>query len=118
MLTTTAYHEREVRDIINILVVQAIHKASAAVPDHGPHPAKDTLHAIQAAQLTAERDKRALIAASEGRRQDPAPVASGHDGLLNEDRTDSCGSGGVFRLALQRASATDPTDHFLRLPFA
>ncbi|GAB5100121.1 SPFH/Band 7/PHB domain protein [Caballeronia sp. LP006] len=39
-------------------------------------PPKDILHAMQA-QITAEREKRALIAASEGRKQEQINIASG-----------------------------------------
>lgn len=39
-------------------------------------PPKEILHAMQA-QITAEREKRALIAASEGRRQEQINIASG-----------------------------------------
>jgi regulator of protease activity HflC (stomatin/prohibitin superfamily) len=39
-------------------------------------PPKEILHAMQA-QITAEREKRALIAASEGRKQEQINIASG-----------------------------------------
>jgi regulator of protease activity HflC (stomatin/prohibitin superfamily) len=39
-------------------------------------PPKEILHAMQA-QITAEREKRALIAASEGRKQEQINLASG-----------------------------------------
>ncbi|MDO9201188.1 MAG: SPFH domain-containing protein, partial [Hydrogenophaga sp.] len=39
-------------------------------------PPKEILHAMQA-QITAEREKRALIAASEGRRQEQINIATG-----------------------------------------
>ena len=39
-------------------------------------PPKEILHAMQS-QITAEREKRALIAASEGRRQEQINIATG-----------------------------------------
>ncbi|MFX6027682.1 paraslipin, partial [Acinetobacter baumannii] len=39
-------------------------------------PPKEILHAMQA-QITAEREKRALIAASEGRKQEQINIATG-----------------------------------------
>src|SRR6218665_3920875 len=66
----------EERDIINAQVVQAIDEAALnwgvkvlryEIKDLTPP--KEILHAMQQ-QITAEREKRALIAASEGRRQE------------------------------------------------
>src|SRR3954462_6485662 len=66
----------EERDIINAQVVQAIDEAALnwgvkvlryEIKDLTPP--KEILHAMQS-QITAEREKRALIAASEGRRQE------------------------------------------------
>ena len=73
----------EERDIINAQVVQAIDEAALnwgvkvlryeikdlTLP-------KEILHAMQQ-QITAEREKRALIAASEGRRQEQINIATG-----------------------------------------
>lgn len=73
----------EERDIINAQVVAAIDEAALnwgvkvlryEIKDLTP-PA-EILHAMQA-QITAEREKRALIAASEGRRQEQINIADG-----------------------------------------
>jgi regulator of protease activity HflC (stomatin/prohibitin superfamily) len=73
----------EERDIINGQVVQAIDEAAVTwgvkvlryeIKDLTP-PA-EILHAMQR-QITAEREKRALIAASEGRRQEQINIATG-----------------------------------------
>jgi len=73
----------EERDMINAQVVAAIDEAalnwgvkvlSYEIKDLTP-PA-EILHAMQA-QITAEREKRALIAASEGRRQEQINIATG-----------------------------------------
>jgi regulator of protease activity HflC (stomatin/prohibitin superfamily) len=73
----------EERDHINGLVVAALDQAA---PNWGVKvlryeikdltPPKEILHAMQA-QITAEREKRALIAASEGRRQEQINIATG-----------------------------------------
>jgi regulator of protease activity HflC (stomatin/prohibitin superfamily) len=73
----------EERDHINTTVVNAIDESAAnwgvkvlryEIKDLTP-PA-DILHAMQA-QITAERGKRALIAASEGRKQEQINIATG-----------------------------------------
>ncbi len=73
----------EERDIINAQVVQAIDEAALnwgvkvlryEIKDLTP-PA-DILRSMQA-QITAEREKRALIAGSEGRRQEQINIATG-----------------------------------------
>ena len=73
----------EERDIINAQVVQAIDEAALnwgvkvlryEIKDLTP--LKEILHAMQQ-QITAEREKRALIAASEGRRQEQINIATG-----------------------------------------
>ena len=73
----------EERDIINAQVVSAIDEAALnwgvkvlryEIKDLTPP--KEILHAMQA-QITAEREKRALIAASEGRRQEQINIATG-----------------------------------------
>ncbi len=73
----------EERDIINVHVVQAIDEAALnwgvkvlryEIKDLTPP--KEILHAMQA-QITAEREKRALIAASEGRRQEQINIPTG-----------------------------------------
>jgi len=73
----------EERDIINAQVVQAIDEAALnwgvkvlryEIKDLTPP--KAILHAMQQ-QITAEREKRALIAASEGRRQEQIDIATG-----------------------------------------
>jgi regulator of protease activity HflC (stomatin/prohibitin superfamily) len=73
----------EERDIINAQVVNAIDEAALnwgvkvlryEIKDLTP-PA-EILHAMQA-QITAEREKRALIAASEGRKQEQINIATG-----------------------------------------
>src|SRR6186713_1451247 len=73
----------EERDIINAQVVQSIDEAALnwgvkvlryEIKDLTPP--KEILHAMQA-QITAEREKRALIAASEGRRQEQINIATG-----------------------------------------
>jgi regulator of protease activity HflC (stomatin/prohibitin superfamily) len=70
-------------DIINAQVVQAIDEAALnwgvkvlryEIKDLTPP--KEILHAMQQ-QITAEREKRALIAASEGRRQEQINIATG-----------------------------------------
>src|SRR3982750_1702894 len=73
----------EERNIINAQVVQAIDEAALnwgvkvlryEIKDLTPP--KEILHAMQS-QITAEREKRALIAASEGRRQEQFNIADG-----------------------------------------
>ncbi|KIF82567.1 SPFH domain-containing protein [Noviherbaspirillum autotrophicum] len=73
----------EERDQINKAVVNAIDESAAnwgvkvlryEIKDLTPP--KEILHAMQA-QITAEREKRALIAASEGRKQEQINIASG-----------------------------------------
>lgn len=73
----------EARDLINHSVVSALDEAASSwgvkvlryeIKDLTPP--KEILHAMQA-QITAEREKRALIAASEGRRQEQINIASG-----------------------------------------
>ena len=73
----------EERDMINVLVVNALDDAASnwgvkvlryEIKDLTP-PA-EILRAMQA-QITAEREKRALIAASEGRRQEQINIATG-----------------------------------------
>ncbi|MFN3304251.1 MAG: SPFH domain-containing protein [Roseateles sp.] len=73
----------EERDAINSSVVQALDEAALnwgvkvlryEIKDLTPPPA--ILQAMQA-QITAEREKRALIAASEGRRQEQINIATG-----------------------------------------
>lgn len=73
----------EERDQINKAIVNAIDESAAnwgvkvlryEIKDLTPP--KEILHAMQA-QITAEREKRALIAASEGRRQEQINIASG-----------------------------------------
>ena len=73
----------EERDIINAQIVAAIDEAALnwgvkvlryEIKDLTPP--KQILHAMQA-QITAEREKRALIAASEGRRQEQINIATG-----------------------------------------
>src|SRR5450830_462423 len=73
----------EERDHINTAIVNAIDESAAnwgvkvlryEVKDLTPP--KEILHAMQA-QITAEREKRALIAASEGRRQEQINIATG-----------------------------------------
>ena len=73
----------EERDHINMSVVAALDEAAAnwgvkvlryEIKDLTPPAA--ILHAMQA-QITAEREKRALIAASEGRRQEQINIATG-----------------------------------------
>lgn len=73
----------EERDLINRSVVSALDEAASSwgvkvlryeIKDLTPP--KEILHAMQA-QITAEREKRALIAASEGRKQEQINIASG-----------------------------------------
>ena len=73
----------EERDMINAQVVSAIDEAALnwgvkvlryEIKDLTPP--KEILHAMQQ-QITAEREKRALIAASEGRRQEQINIATG-----------------------------------------
>ena len=73
----------EERGIINAQVVQAIDEAALnwgvkvlryEIKDLTPP--KEILHSMQR-QITAEREKRALIAASEGRRQEQINIATG-----------------------------------------
>jgi len=73
----------EERDILNAQVVAAIDEAALnwgvkvlryEIKDLTPP--KEILHAMQQ-QITAEREKRALIAASEGRKQEQINIATG-----------------------------------------
>lgn len=73
----------EEREHINLSVVNAIDESAAnwgvkvlryEIKDLTPP--KEILHAMQA-QITAEREKRALIAASEGRKQEQINIATG-----------------------------------------
>ena len=73
----------EERDHINVTIVNAIDESAAnwgvkvlryEIKDLTPP--QEILHAMQA-QITAERGKRALIAASEGRQQEQVNIASG-----------------------------------------
>lgn len=73
----------EERDHINTTIVNAIDESAAnwgvkvlryEIKDLTPP--KEILHAMQA-QITAEREKRALIAASEGRKQEQINIATG-----------------------------------------
>src|SRR3569623_607528 len=73
----------EEREHINAAIVTAIDESAAnwgvkvlryEIKDLTPP--KEILHAMQA-QITAEREKRALIAASEGRRQEQLNIATG-----------------------------------------
>ncbi|MGI4811845.1 MAG: SPFH domain-containing protein [Janthinobacterium lividum] len=73
----------EERELINHSVVNALDEAAAnwgvkvlryEIKDLTPP--KEILHAMQS-QITAEREKRALIAASEGKRQEQINLASG-----------------------------------------
>ena len=73
----------EERDHINTAIVNAIDESAAnwgvkvlryEIKDLTPP--QEILHAMQA-QITAEREKRALIAASEGRKQEQINIASG-----------------------------------------
>jgi regulator of protease activity HflC (stomatin/prohibitin superfamily) len=73
----------EERDVINAAVVNALDEAALnwgvkvlryEIKDLTPPAA--ILHSMQA-QITAEREKRALIAASEGRRQEQINIATG-----------------------------------------
>ncbi|MBB5366520.1 MULTISPECIES: SPFH domain-containing protein [unclassified Janthinobacterium] len=73
----------EERDHINTAIVNAIDESASnwgvkvlryEIKDLTPP--KEILHAMQA-QITAEREKRALIAASEGRKQEQINIASG-----------------------------------------
>src|SRR5512134_473372 len=73
----------EERDLINASVVNALDEAAQTwgvkvlryeIKDLTPPAA--ILHSMQA-QITAEREKRALIAASEGRRQEQINIATG-----------------------------------------
>jgi regulator of protease activity HflC (stomatin/prohibitin superfamily) len=73
----------EERDLINHSVVSALDEAASnwgvkvlryEIKDLTPP--KEILHAMQA-QITAEREKRALIAASEGRKQEQINIAAG-----------------------------------------
>ena len=73
----------EERDHINASIVAAIDESAAnwgvkvlryEIKDLTPP--KEILHAMQA-QITAEREKRALIAASEGRKQEQINIAAG-----------------------------------------
>ncbi|WP_122155100.1 SPFH domain-containing protein [Paraburkholderia sp.] len=73
----------EERDFINHSIVSSLDEAASnwgvkvlryEIKDLTPP--KEILHAMQA-QITAEREKRALIAASEGRKQEQINIASG-----------------------------------------
>ncbi len=73
----------EERDLINHSIVNAVDESAAnwgvkvlryEIKDLTPP--KEILHAMQS-QITAEREKRALIAASEGRKQEQINIATG-----------------------------------------
>jgi regulator of protease activity HflC (stomatin/prohibitin superfamily) len=66
----------EERDHINTTVVNAIDESAANWGVKDLTPPKEILHAMQQ-QITAEREKRALIAASEGRKQEQINIANG-----------------------------------------
>ena len=73
----------EERNIINAQVVAAIDEAALnwgvkvlRYETKDLTPPKEILHAMQS-QITAEREKRALIAASEGRKQEQINIATG-----------------------------------------
>jgi regulator of protease activity HflC (stomatin/prohibitin superfamily) len=93
----------EERDHINTTIVNAIDESAAnwgvkvlryEIKDLTP-PA-EILHAMQR-QITAEREKRALIAASEGRRQEQINIASG------EREASIARSEGEMQAAINRA---------------
>lgn len=74
----------EDRDMINAAVVEVLDQAAATwgvkvlryeIKDLTPP--QEILHAMQA-QITAEREKRAVIATSEGKRQEDINIAEGH----------------------------------------
>ncbi|NRR31478.1 paraslipin [Oxalobacteraceae bacterium] len=93
----------EERDHINTTIVNAIDESAAnwgvkvlryEIKDLTPP--KEILHAMQA-QITAEREKRALIAASEGRQQEQINIANG------EREAQIARSEGDKRAAINRA---------------
>src|SRR5690606_18810499 len=76
-------HTFEERELINARVVEALDEAALNWGEKGLRyeikdrtPPAVILHAMQA-QITAEREKRAVIAESEGRRQQQINLASG-----------------------------------------
>ena len=114
----------EERDIINAQVVQAIDEAALnwgvkvlryEIKDLTPP--KEILHAMQA-QITAEREKRALIAASEGRRQEQINIATGEreafiarsEGEKQADHQQGPGRGGGDHGGGRRHGAGDLAD--------
>jgi len=109
----------EERDHINATVVQALDQAAASwgvkvlryeIKDLTPP--KEILHAMQA-QITAEREKRAVIATSEGRQQEQINLAAGSraaaiaqsEGVKQADINHAQGEAAAI-LAIAEANAT------------
>jgi regulator of protease activity HflC (stomatin/prohibitin superfamily) len=109
----------EERDHINATVVQALDQAAASwggkvlryeIKDLTPP--KEILHAMQA-QITAEREKRAVIATSEGRQQEQINLAAGaraaaiaqSEGVKQADINHAQGEASAI-LAIAEANAT------------
>ena len=93
----------EERDLINHSIVNAVDESAAnwgvkvlryEIKDLTPP--KEILHAMQS-QITAEREKRALIAASEGRKQEQINIATG------EREASIARSEGEMQAAINRA---------------
>jgi regulator of protease activity HflC (stomatin/prohibitin superfamily) len=104
----------EERDFINHSIVSSLDEAAAnwgvkvlryEIKDLTPP--KEILHAMQA-QITAEREKRALIAASEGRKQEQINIASGGREAAIQNRKASARRRSTRRKGRPR--------RFLRLP--
>ena len=109
----------EERDHINATVVQSLDLAAASwgvkllryeIKDLTPP--KEILHAMQA-QITAEREKRAVIATSEGRQQEQINIAAGaraaaiaqSEGVKQSDINHAQGEAAAI-LAIAEANAT------------
>ena len=121
----------EERDIINAQVVQAIDEAALnwgvkvlryEIKDLTPPEA--ILRAMQS-QITAEREKRALIAASEGRRQEQINIATGEreafiarsEGEKQAEINQAQGeAAAILSIAEARAEAIRKVAEAIRLP--
>ena len=111
----------EERDHINTSIVNAIDESAAnwgvkvlryEIKDLTPP--KEILHAMQA-QITAEREKRALIAASEGRKQEQINIATG-EREASIARSEGEKQAAIIAIATATAEALRKTGAAIREP--